>query len=115
MEKWNSLEKKIYLLKTYYKDGERYLVFFRYTPTAFKVRGEYVVLNIQNKDGIKEFLEKYHDYDRDFEYINEEVQLNETIPDILIDSETEFYLDYFKADNTTIEVKDILDVLDLID
>lgn len=111
---WESIEKKIYLLRTYDYKGERFIVFFVYTPTPFKVRGEYKIFNINDKKGIKEFIEEHNDFELQFNYINDEVQIDETVIDFLIEEETEFYLDYFKANNRKKEIYDILDVLDFI-
>ena len=113
---WNYLSKSITLLRRAVYQGERYYIFFVHTPTVFKTRGKYFMVNVREREKLVSELEPYKGYER----VNFNVSIygdltqKQEIPLIQLDSLAQEFRDMYSRDNTVVEVNDLLDVMDFI-
>lgn len=112
---WRAISRSIHLLRTFLYEDKYYFVFFIYTPTVFKTRGRYVVIEREDKEKFKLMLNmtgyQLHNF-----AINSrgDISTAEQVPFLNLNTQGNFSTLYDTDNSRDLQVRDLLDLLDFL-
>lgn len=111
---WPILSNSLILLRSFELEGSFYYVFFLHTPTVFKTRGKYKIVQKGDTVTALQMLELKNVLFMNFT-INDfgEILQKEDVPFLNLAGKPEF-INIYNEDNTKVEIRDLLDLLDFI-